>query len=456
MKVGVIGTGYVGSVVGACLAEFGHEVICGDNDEEKIKAFIIASTDKNAKLPIFEKGLHELIFNSTRNGGLTFTTDLESLVKNSKVIFNAVGTPPKEDGSVNLSHVEEVARTIGQNLTDYTVIVNKSTVPIGTQELITRIIREELDRRNLNIKFDVISNPEFLKEGEAIDDFTKPDRIIIGTTSQRAEEIMRDLYRTLVLSGAPILVMPPMAAELVKYASNAALAAKITFANQISRICEAIGVDFRDVQRGFTSDSRIGKQFYHAGPGYGGSCFPKDVQGLIYITRQLGISAPFIEQIHEINNQQKAYLAELIKKYYKYNNETLEGKIFGIWGISFKPKTDDTREAPSIYIIKYLLERGAKVKAYDPQARLPRDFNLATQVDDKYEAIRGTHGLVLVTEWLEFRAPDWKRIREIMMNPVVFDGRIIYSPKEVTEAGLDYVGIGRPISYRHWKINKKR
>jgi UDPglucose 6-dehydrogenase len=433
MKICVIGTGYVGLVAGTCFAETGNDVICVDIDQKKIKLL------NKGIIPIYEPGLKELVDRNTKKGRLTFSTNLEKAVKESLINFIAVGTPPGEDGSSDLTHVLDVARAIGKAMNGYKVIVDKSTVPVGTADLVRQTIREVTDP-----PFDVVSNPEFLKEGMAIDDFMRPDRVVIGVDDSRAEALMKDLYSPFVRTGHPILIMDVRSAEMTKYASNALLATKISFMNEIANLCEKVGANVTLVRQGVGSDRRIGHQFLFPGVGYGGSCFPKDIKALIHTAREHGTHLQILEAVEAVNERQKHVLLEKVRKFY---GEDLSGKTFAIWGLSFKPRTDDMREAPSIVVINGLLEAGARVQAYDPQAmEVARTIfdNRIKLVKDEFEAVKGADGLVIITEWNEFREPNFELLKKSMKQPVIFDGRNIYESKKMGALGFRYFSIGRP------------
>lgn len=432
MKICVIGTGYVGLVAGTCLAEMGNEVICVDKDKNKL--------EKLAKgiVPIYEPGLEELINTNVPEGRLKFTDDLKMAVQNSAVCFIAVGTPQGDDGSADLSYVYNVASDVGKYMNGYKVIVDKSTVPVGTAQKVTEIIKSQTD-----IEFDVVSNPEFLKQGAAVDDFLKPDRVVIGSNSQRATEIMQELYSPFLRTGNPVIIMDVKSAEMTKYAANSFLAVKISYANEIANICEKVGADAEMVRIGMCSDKRIGSQFLFAGLGYGGSCFPKDVKAMIKTAQINGCSSSLLEAADTVNKEQRTlFINKILDRY----NGDISGKTFAIWGLAFKPKTNDMREAPSITIINELLKRGAKIKAYDPKA-----FDLAETIfGDKieysksaYDAIEDTDAMLLLTEWNEFRRPNFDRIKNEMKHPVIFDGRNQYSGKRLTEKGFEYYCIGK-------------
>ncbi len=431
MNIGVVGTGYVGLVVGACLAENGNAVVCVDNDEAKVDAL------KRGEIPIYEPGLAEMVPRNVAEDRLKFTTDLSAAVKTSEVIFIAVGTPQEEDGSADLRHVLDVARGIARAMNGFKVVVNKSTVPVGTaarvRETIAGLTTEP---------FAVVSNPEFLKEGVAVDDFLKPDRVVIGTDDPRVEAIMRMLYEPFVRTGNPILVMDPASAELTKYAANAMLATRISFMNEIANYCDRVGADVRQVRLGIGTDSRIGSSFLFPGVGYGGSCFPKDVKALLRMGQEAGTELGVVAAVDEANERQKRLLVARITAHLG----GLAGKVVAVWGLAFKPRTDDMREAPALAVIEGLLAGGASVRAYDPKAgavaRRVLDDRI-TLCSRSYEAVEGADALAVITEWNEFREPDFKRIKSLMRRPAIFDGRNIYHPPALRELGFHYEGIGR-------------
>jgi UDPglucose 6-dehydrogenase len=436
MKVVIVGTGYVGLVTGACLAEVGVDVICVDVHKEKIENL------KKGILPIFEPGLEAIVKSNHNKGKLQFSTSLSESIKDAQVAFIAVGTPPGEDGSADLKYVLQVADTIGSCIDDYIIVVTKSTVPVGTAKKVKTGIASALQKRAANIEFDVASNPEFLKEGAAVEDFLKPDRIVIGVESERAKEILGRLYHPFLLNSHPVLFMDIPSAEMTKYAANAMLATKISFMNDIANLCELVGANVNEVRKGIGSDPRIGSRFIYPGIGYGGSCFPKDVKALFHTADEYGYDLRILKAVDAVNDDQKQVIFKKIEEYF---GNDLKGKVFALWGLSFKPNTDDMREAPSLVLIKSLLERGAKVQAYDPVS-----MEEAAHVLDEHviftrsalDAVKGADALVLVTEWAEFRLPDWKKIKSIMSGNVVFDGRNIYQPIEVVESGFSYYGIG--------------
>jgi UDPglucose 6-dehydrogenase len=437
MKITVVGTGYVGLVSGTCFAETGLDVVCLDIDRKKIENL------RKGIVPIYEPGLERLIERNTEFGRLNFTTDYREAIKDSEAVFIAVGTPPGEDGSADLKHVLKVASEVGRIMEDYLLIATKSTVPVGTAEKIRAAVQAELNKRKASIPFDVASNPEFLKEGNAIDDFLKPDRIIIGTDSSRAEKIMKRLYKPFLLNGHPLIFMDIPSAEMTKYAANAMLATKISFINDIANLCERTGADVNLVRLGIGSDSRIGNKFIYAGVGYGGSCFPKDIKALIRTGHEFGYPMRILQAVEEVNQDQKAVL---IGKILEHFSKGLKGKTFSIWGLSFKPNTDDTREAPASIIISELLRSGCSVKAYDPVAIDEFRKNFGDGIEytkDRYEALIDSDGLILVTEWSEFRILNYPVMKKLMKEKVVFDGRNIYDPAELEENGFVYYGIGR-------------
>jgi UDPglucose 6-dehydrogenase len=431
MHIAVIGTGYVGLVTGACFAEFGTSVTCVDIDEGKIARL------REGVMPIYEPGLDALVEKNVRAGRLSFTTDLKSAVEQSLVIFLAVGTPPKEDGSADLRHLEEAARQIARAMNGYKVVVTKSTVPVGTGERLRHIIGEERP----GARFGIASNPEFLREGAAVNDFMRPDRVVIGSSDDEAIAIMRDLYRPLYLIETPFVLTSVESAELAKYAANAFLATKISFINEIANLCDRIGCDVHDVARAIGMDKRIGRFFLHPGPGYGGSCFPKDTRALASIAREAGAPTRIVEAVIEVNERQRRLAIEKIERL----AGDLSGKTVGVLGLSFKPETDDMREAPSVDIVRALAARGARVRAYDPIA-VDAARELLPEIEfapDEYAAAEGADCLVLVTEWNQFRALDMARIRSLMRAPKVADLRNIYEPADMRELGFDYVGVGR-------------
>ncbi|HET7696727.1 MAG TPA: UDP-glucose/GDP-mannose dehydrogenase family protein [Vicinamibacterales bacterium] len=431
MKIAVIGTGYVGLVAGACLAENGNDVVCVDKDSAKVRAL------QRGRIPIYEPGLEELVRRNRAEKRLLFTTDLGKGVRSSQIVFIAVGTPTGEDGSADLRHVLEVARQIGKAMNGYKVIVDKSTVPVGTSEKVRETIRKETSH-----PFSVVSNPEFLKQGAAIEDFMKPDRVVIGAEDQRAAEIMKELYAPFTRTGAPIMMMDCASAELCKYAANAMLATRISFMNEVANVCEVVGADVDQVRRAVASDRRIGPAFLFPGVGYGGSCFPKDVKAMMKFASSKNYQFEILQAVENVNERQKVRLLGKMKQHFG----SLRGKRIAVWGLAFKPKTDDMREAPSVPLIKSLLEAGASVAAYDPEAaKVARTiFGSAVDVKDKsYEALAGADALAIVTEWHEFREPDWTRIKKLLKTPVIFDGRNIYNPEHLRGLGFAYYSMGR-------------
>jgi UDPglucose 6-dehydrogenase len=443
MKLTIIGTGYVGLVTGACFAEMGNTVTCLDIDEQKVEGL------KKGILPIYEPGLESLVTNNYKNGRLQFCLSLKDPVAKSGVYFIAVGTPPGEDGSADLKYVLAVAREIGQHISEYTIVVNKSTVPVGTADKVNAAIRHELIKRNITVEYNVISNPEFLKEGAAVEDFMRPDRVIIGTDSDRARNVMRDLYIPFMRNHERLLFMGVRDAEMSKYAGNAMLATKISFMNEIANLCERMGVDVENVRQGIGSDTRIGYSFIYPGVGYGGSCFPKDVKALIHMAKIHQFEPKVLNAVEERNEHQKRVLFAKIQQ--RFGNK-LFGLTFGVWGLAFKPGTDDMREASSVVLLRDLIAAGATIKAYDPVAmpsarrELPSEWFKNGQlrmVDEQYSALEGSDAMILMTEWKPFRHPDFDRIKKILKHPVIFDGRNLYDPKLLRDAGFEYSGIGR-------------
>ncbi|MDG1900846.1 MAG: UDP-glucose/GDP-mannose dehydrogenase family protein [Bacteroidales bacterium] len=436
MKITVVGTGYVGLVTGACFAEVGIEVTCVDIDQNKIDNL------NKGILPIWEPGLEEVVERNVAKERLKFTTKLSESLDDVSVVFGAVGTPPDEDGSADLKYVIQVAKEVGTHMKDYLLMVTKSTVPVGTAELVRKAMKEALDSRGANIPFDVASNPEFLKEGAAVDDFMKPDRIVVGVDSKRAEDMISKLYKPFTMNGHPVIFMDIVSSEMTKYTANSMLATKISFMNDIANLCEIVGADVNMVRKGIGSDRRIGKYFIYPGTGYGGSCFPKDVKALIKTSDDLGYSMEVLKSVENVNERQKSILFEKAMKYY---NGNLKGKTFALWGLSFKPQTDDMREAPSLVIIEKLLDAGANVKAYDPVAMEEAKHKLGDKIeyhDDMYEALIDCDGLILVTEWPEFKFPNLSIMKKLIAKPVIFDGRNIYDAAELKENGFEYTGIG--------------
>lgn len=436
MKIVVVGTGYVGLVTGACLSDVGIEVTCVDIDVQKIERL------RQGILPIYEAGLEELVKRNVEKGRLQFSTSLQESIDGADVIFIAVGTPQGEDGSADLSYVVSVAREIGASLKDYTVVVTKSTVPVGSSRKVKEAIQEEMEKRSDKVPFDVASNPEFLKEGVAVQDFLRPDRIVIGTESERAKEILSKLYHPFQLNGHSILFMDIASAEMTKYAANAMLATRISFMNDIANLCEIVGADIREVRQGIGSDPRIGSKFLYAGTGYGGSCFPKDVQALIRTGQKHGHPLRLLDAVEEINASQRLIMVRKLMRIY---GEDLRGKRIGVWGLAFKPQTDDMRMAPSIFVIKALIEAGAEVFAYDPISVKEAKKLLPPGViytQDAYSAVQHADALILLTEWPEFRIPDWDFVMKSMNRPLILDGRNIYNPSQLRERGFEYEGIG--------------
>ena len=437
MKITVIGTGYVGLVSGTCFAETGINVTCVDINQDKIEKL------NNGEIPIYEPGLEQLIIRNKEKGRLTFSTSLKESILDSEVVLIAVGTPPDEDGSADLSYVLGVAGEIGQHIDHYMVIINKSTVPVGTANKVRSVIQYQIDKRGLKIEFDVASNPEFLKEGNAIDDFLKPDRIVVGIDSEKARKIVNSLYQPFLLNGHPLLFMDIPSAEMTKYASNAMLATKISFMNDIANLCEIIGADVNNVRKGIGSDTRIGNKFMYPGVGYGGSCFPKDVKALIKTGLDYNYSLDILKAVENVNQRQKNILFNKVQHHFGSN---LKGKLIAIWGLSFKPHTDDMREAPSLVVINRLLAAKAKIKAYDPVAMNEAKLKLGNSVGfekNPYDTLIDADALLIITEWPEFRVPNYKLMETLMKNKVVFDGRNIFDPSEMKELGFIYYSIGR-------------
>jgi len=433
VKICVVGTGYVGLVAGTCFAESGNDVICVDIDEAKIEKL------RHGQVPIYEPGLEELIKRNVGEGRLTFTTDLGGAVRHALVCFIAVGTPHGEDGSPDLRAVFKVAKDIGSLMDGYRVVVCKSTVPVGTHARVREILSGQTEH-----SFDVVSNPEFMKEGAAIEDFLKPDRVVIGCASEEGAKIVRDLYQPFVRGGAPILVMDNYSAEMTKYAANALLATKISFINEIANLCEAVGADVSSVRQGVGLDKRLGMHFLYAGLGYGGSCFPKDVKAIIHTAIEHDLDFPLMKAVEAVNEHQKRRLFEKVVAYY---DGDLTGRTFGVWGLAFKPRTDDMREAPAVGLIDDLLRAGCKVRVHDPEAmEVARGIfeDRITYHRHNYDALEGADALLLVTEWNEFRRPDFDRVRRMLKEPVIFDGRNIWEPTEMEKLGFSYFPIGRP------------
>ena len=431
MKVTILGSGYVGLTAGICLSDMGNTVICADVDTKKIDKL------KSGQIPIYEPGLSEMMARNVSEKRLTFTTDIPQAIVAADIIFIAVGTPQSEDGNADLRYVKEAAAMIGKNLNSYKVIVDKSTVPVGTADMVGKIIRD-----NGGKDFDVVSNPEFLREGEAVLDFTNPDRIVIGISSQRAKGIMEKLYAGIARTDKPILFCDVKSAEMIKYASNGMLAVRISFMNEIALLCEKVGADIKIVGQGMGLDRRIGPRFLQAGIGYGGSCFPKDVQALVHTARQNNLSLKILEATQNVNTSQRQYFIDKVLRYFNHN---VDGKTFGVWGLAFKPKTDDMREAPSITIIQELQKRGAKIKAFDPEAKEVAKTMLKDVyfTSDPYSALEHSDALLIMTEWNEFRDLDLSTIKSLLAHPVVFDGRNVYDPTELEKEGFHYFGVGR-------------
>lgn len=436
MKIAIVGTGYVGLVSGTCFSEMGVDVTCVDINKSKIEKL------KKGIIPIYEPGLEEMVNKNVKAGRLHFTSDLTTVLDDVDVLFSAVGTPPDEDGSADLKYVLDVARTIGQNINHYLVVVTKSTVPVGTAIKVKNVIKEELNRRGVNIDFDVASNPEFLKEGVAIQDFMSPDRVVVGVESIRAEEIMSRLYKPFMLSGDRMIFTDIPSAEMIKYAANSMLATRISFMNDIANLCEIVGANINMVRKGIGTDTRIGKKFLYAGCGYGGSCFPKDVKALIKTAEQNGYSMQVLKAVESVNEKQKVLLFDKLVKHF---NGDLSGKTVAMWGLAFKPETDDMREAPSLILIELLLNAGVQVKVYDPVAMNECKQRVGDKVlycRDMYDSTVDVDAIMLVTEWKEFRVPSWNVLKKSMRNYVVLDGRNIYDKNEIEEKGFSYYKIG--------------
>lgn len=436
MNIAIVGTGYVGLVSGTCFSEMGVNVTCVDVNQEKINKL------KQGIIPIYEPGLEDMVHKNVKAGRLHFTTDLVSVLDNVEIVFSAVGTPPDEDGSADLKYVLEVARTIGQNVHKYLVVVTKSTVPVGTANKVKAAIQEELNKRGVDIKFNVASNPEFLKEGAAIQDFMSPDRVVVGVDSERAKEIMSRLYKPFMLSGDRMIFTDIPSAEMIKYAANSMLATRISFMNDIANLCEIVGADINMVRKGIGADTRIGKKFLYAGCGYGGSCFPKDVKALIKTAEQNGYEMQVLKAVERVNEKQKSILFDKFKKHF---NGNIQGKTVAMWGLAFKPETDDMREAPSLVLIDLLTKAGVTVKVYDPIAMDECRRRIGDKVvycKDMYDATVDVDALLLVTEWKEFRMPSWNVLHKSMNDYVVIDGRNIYDKGELLEKGFSYYKIG--------------
>ena len=440
MKITVIGTGYVGLVSGACFADFGNDVVCLDVDEKKIALL------KGGEIPIYEPGLQQLVNHNVAAGRLRFTTDVEESVAHGAVQFIAVGTPPDQDGSADMRYVLAAARAIGRTMNEYRVVANKSTVPVGTSERVRSAVTEELKKRGMDVPFSVVSNPEFLKEGAAVSDFIRPDRIVIGSSDERATQLMRQLYTPILRNHDRILIMDPRSAELTKYAANAMLATRISFMNELANLAEKMGANIESVRRGIGSDQRIGYDFLYAGVGYGGSCFPKDIQALQHTAGEYAVQLTIVDAVEKANRTQKQRILEKVRSRF---GEQLDGRRFAVWGLSFKPNTDDMREAPSRVVINGLLARGANIMAYDPVAmeEAKRIFQKESGVrfaSSPVGALDGADALIIVTEWKEFRSPDFEDMKRRLKAPVVFDGRNLYDPVMMRDAGIEYFSVGRP------------
>ena len=443
MKIAVVGTGYVGLVSGTCFAEMGVDVTCVDIDVQKIENL------KKGIIPIWEPGLEDMVLRNVNAGRLHFTTSVEEVLDDVQVVFSAVGTPPGDDGSADLKFVMEVARTVGRKMNNYVLLVTKSTVPVGTAKLVRKAIQEELDKRGLQIDFDVASNPEFLKEGDAIKDFMSPDRVVVGVESERAREVMTKLYRPFLLNNFRVIFMDIPSAEMTKYAANAMLATRISFMNDIANLCEVLGADVNMVRKGIGTDQRIGNKFLYPGCGYGGSCFPKDVNALIYTAEQNGYDMKVLKAVEDVNDTQKHILFRKLNRYF---NNDFQGKTIAVWGLSFKPNTDDMREAPSLVLIEKILKAGGKVRVFDPVAMEEAQKSVERQKMDLseniyysrdiYDAVLDADALLVVTEWKEFRLPTWGVVKKSMRGNLVLDGRNIYEKTDLVEMGLVYEGIG--------------
>lgn len=438
MNIAIVGTGYVGLVSGACFADTGADVTCVDVDINKIERL------KKGEIPIYEPGLDELVLKNVKAGRLKFTSSLPEVLNEQEIVFSAVGTPPDEDGSADLKYVLQVAKTIGQNLNKYLVVVTKSTVPVGTARKVRATIQEELDKRGVDIAFDVASNPEFLKEGNAIKDFMSPDRVVVGIESERAKTILTRLYKPFLINNFRVIFMDIPSAEMTKYASNSMLATRISFMNDIANLCEYVGADVNMVRQGIGSDTRIGRKFLYAGCGYGGSCFPKDVKALIKTADDCGYSMEVLKAVEHVNEKQKSILFHKLQAV--YNGESLKGKTIALWGLSFKPETDDMRESTALVIIKLLKEAGCTIRAFDPVAMDECRRRVGDDIiycRDKYEAVFHADALLLLTEWKEFRLPSWDVVGSAMNKKLIIDGRNIFDPEELAEAGFEYHCIGR-------------
>lgn len=436
MKIAIVGTGYVGLVSGACFAEMGADVTCIDVDKRKIEML------RSGRIPIYEPGLEELVARNVADGRLRFSTELGECLDQVEIVFSAVGTPPDEDGSADLRYVLEVAREFGRKINRYTLLVTKSTVPVGTAQKVRQAVAEELAARGVQVEFDVASNPEFLKEGDAIDDFMKPDRVVVGVESERARQLMERLYKPFMMNNYRMIFTDVASAEMIKYAANSMLATRISFMNDIANLCEIVGADVNMVRKGIGADARIGSKFLYAGCGYGGSCFPKDVKALIRTAEQKGYRMRVLEAVEAVNERQKGILYEKFER--EFDGE-VEGRCVAMWGLSFKPETDDMREAPSLVLIERLLAAGCRVRVFDPIAMDEARRRLGDRVEycaSKYDALEGADALMIVTEWKQFRLPNWARVAEAMKGGVVIDGRNIYERHEVEAAGLKYLRIG--------------
>ncbi|MBR4055888.1 MAG: UDP-glucose/GDP-mannose dehydrogenase family protein [Rikenellaceae bacterium] len=436
MKIAIVGTGYVGLVSGACFDEMGADVTCIDVDKCKIEKL------RSGQIPIYEPGLEELVARNVADGRLHFSTELGECLDQVEIVFSAVGTPPDEDGSADLRYVLEVAREFGRKINRYTLLVTKSTVPVGTAQKVRQAVAEELAARGVEVEFDVASNPEFLKEGDAIDDFMKPDRVVVGVESERARQLMERLYKPFMMNNYRMIFTDVASAEMIKYAANSMLATRISFMNDIANLCEIVGADVNMVRKGIGADARIGSKFLYAGCGYGGSCFPKDVKALIRTAEQKGYRMRVLEAVEAVNERQKGILYEKFER--EFDGE-VEGRCVAMWGLSFKPETDDMREAPSLVLIERLLAAGCRVRVFDPIAMGEARHRLGDRVEycaSKYEALEGADALMIVTEWKQFRLPNWARVAEVMKGGVVIDGRNIYERHEVEAAGLKYLRIG--------------
>lgn len=441
MKIAVIGTGYVGSVTGACFAEMGNTVICVDKDQEKIEQF------KSGKVPLHEKGLDELVTRNLKNGTLEYTTDFEKAIKNSDIVFIAVGTPPNEDGSADLSHVLGVANSIGKTMNHSLIVVDKSTVPVGTADLVSSEIAKELAARGEKIEFHVASNPEFLAQGTAVKDFLEPSRVVVGADDAKTLETLQELYNPFMRREGRFFAMDAKTAEIVKYASNCFLAAKISVNNELANICALTGADFDHVRKAMGADPRIGEPFMYAGPGFGGSCFPKDVKALIKTAKDFGYDAQMFKQTLDTNEKQKFVLSNIV---ISQLGEKLDGKVLAVWGLAFKAGTDDMRESPALTAVNELIKRGAKIRAHDPEAMKTAQreeyFGQNQSIEyfeNKYDALNGADGLLVITEWKEFRTPDFEKMKNFLKTPYIFDGRLMYEPKKMKELGFEYYSIGR-------------